>query len=170
MSGPERGSVDDEGLPRPPPVRGKAPRWLLRCLVRGETVMFMAVAVALLAIAVWVFVREVHDIVVVPPREPIAVTVTRAVNSALFIVVVLELIRTIVARLEGGGFQLQPFLVIGIISATRDILTVGAELSLRGEQTPLARTMIELGVNAGVVVALSVALVLVRRYARLDRA
>jgi hypothetical protein len=37
-----------------------------------------------------------------------------------------------VARLEGGGFQLQPFLVIGIISATRDILTVGAELSLTG--------------------------------------
>ena len=85
------------------------------------------------------------------------------VNSALFIVVVLELVRTIVARLEGGGFQLQPFLVIGIISATRDILTVGAELSLVGEQTPLVRTMTELGVNAGVVVALSIALVLVRR-------
>ena len=35
---------------------------------------------------------------------------------------VLELVRTIVARLEGGGFQLQPFLVIGIISAIGDIL------------------------------------------------
>ena len=46
-------------------------------------------------------------------------TITRAVNSALFIVVVLELVRTIVARLEGGGFQAS--LVIGIISATRDI-------------------------------------------------
>ena len=151
-------------------MRGKAPRWVLRSLVHGESIMFMAIAVALLAICVWVFVREIHDVVVVPPTEPLAVTVTRAVNSALFIVVVLELIRTIVARLEGGGFQLQPFLVIGIISATRDILTVGAELSLRGEQTPLARTMTELGVNAGVVVALSIALVLVRRYARLDRA
>ena len=97
-----------------------------------------------------------------PRGQQFAVTITRAVNSALFIVVVLEL--------EGGGFQLQPFLVIGIISATRDILTVGAELSLVGEQTPLVRTMTELGVNAGVVVALSVALVLVRRFARLDRA
>lgn len=54
--------------------------------------------------------------------------------------------------------------------ATRDILTVGAELSLAGEQRPLVRTMTELGVNAGVVVALSIALVLVRRFARLDRA
>ena len=76
--------------------------------------MFMAIAVALLAIAVWVFVpwypRPGRD----PHGEPFAVTIIRAVNSALFIVVVLELIRTIVARPEGGSFQLQPFLVIGI--------------------------------------------------------
>jgi uncharacterized membrane protein (DUF373 family) len=170
MGGAERRSVDDEGLPRPPPVRGKAPRWLLRVLVMSENLMFMAIAVALVIIAVVVFVRGAQDLVLASAPEPVAVTVTRAVNSVLFIVVVLELVRTIVARLEGGGFQLQPFLVIGIISATRDILTVGAELSLTGQQLPLARSMIELGVNSGVVVALSVALVLVRRFARLDRA
>ena len=49
------------------------------------------------------------------------------------------------------GIQLQPFLVIGIILATRDILTVGAELSLISGRP--ARTMTELGVNAAVVVA-----------------
>jgi uncharacterized membrane protein (DUF373 family) len=163
-------TVDDEGLPRPLPVRGKLPQWLLRFLVRSESIMFMAIAVGLAAIAVAVFIRGAHDVVLAPRGEPFAVTITRAVNSVLFIVVVLELIRTIVARLEGGGFQLQPFLVIGIISATRDILTAGAESSLVGEQQPLAHTMTELGVNAGVVVALSIALVLVRRFARLDRA
>jgi uncharacterized membrane protein (DUF373 family) len=168
VGGPESCTVDDEGLPRPPAVEGKLPRSLLRLLVRGESLMFMAIAVALVVIAVAVLVRGVHDLVRAPHGEQFAVTITRAVNSALFIVVILELVRTIVARLEGGGFQLQPFLVIGIISATRDILTVGAELSLTGEQTPLVRTMTELGVDAGVVVALSVALV--RRFARLDRA
>jgi uncharacterized membrane protein (DUF373 family) len=170
MERPEQRSVDDEGLPRPPAVRGKLPRALVRLLTHGENTMFLAVAVALLVIAVFVFVRGIHDLAVTPPQEQFAVTITRAVNSALFIVVVLELIRTIVARLEGGGFQLQPFLVIGIISATRDILTVGAELSLVGRQAPLAPTLTELAINAGVVVALAVALVLVRRFARLDRA
>lgn len=154
----------------PPAVQGKLPRSLLRLLVRGENLMFMAIAVALVAIAVAVFVRGVRDLVLAPHGEQFAVTITLAVNSALFIVVILELVRTIVARLGRGGFQLQPFLVIGIISATGDILTVGAELSLTGEPTPLLRTMTELGVNAGVVVALSVAVVLVRRFARLDRA
>jgi uncharacterized membrane protein (DUF373 family) len=170
MGEPGSRPVDDEGLPRPPPVTGKLPRWLVRAMAQAESVMFMAIAVALLVIAVVVFARGVHDLVLAPTREQFAVTITKAVNNVLFIVVVLELVRTIVARLEGGGFQLQPFLVIGIISATRDILTVGAELSLVGGQVPAGRTMTELGVNAGVVVALSVALVLVRRFARLNRA
>lgn len=167
MTGPQPRSVDDEGLPLPPPVRGRASRWLIRILVRGESATFVAIAVALLAIAVVVLIRGVRDLLLAPPSEAFAVTITRAVNAVLFIVIVLELLRTIVARLDGGGFQLQPFLVIGIISASRHILTVGAQLSLTGEQLPIGRTMIELAVNAGVVLALSVALVLVRRFAGL---
>jgi uncharacterized membrane protein (DUF373 family) len=138
-------------------------------MAHAESVMFLAIAVALLVIAVIVFVRGVHDLVLAAPHEQFAVTITKAVNDVLFIVIVLELLRTIVSLLEGGGFQLQPFLVIRMISATRDILTVGAELSLVGGQGPTPRTMTELGVNAAVVVALSVALVLIRRFARLDR-
>ena len=170
MEAPLQRTVDDEGLPLPPPARGKASRWLLKTMVQAEKVVFIAVALALLLIAVAEFVRGVADLVQAPARQEFAVTATRAVNSVLFIVVVLELVRMIVGRLEGGGFQLQPFLVIGIISATRDILTVGAELSLAGGQGQLSRIMIELAVNAAVVLALSVALVLVRRFARLDRA
>jgi len=97
--------------PGHPPCGGRSPRSALRILVHAESVMFMAIAVALVVIAVVVFARGGHDLVLAPRGEQFAVTITRAVNSALFIVVVLELVRTIVARLEGGGFQLQPFLV-----------------------------------------------------------
>jgi uncharacterized membrane protein (DUF373 family) len=170
MGRPEPRRLDDEGLPLPPPVRDKPSLVVLKILVQGEKIMFIAIAAALLAIAVVVFVRRLHDLVVAPPREELAVTVTRSVNGVLFIVVILELVRTIVARLEGGGFQLQPFLVIGIISATRDILTVGAVLSLERGQVSTSSLVTKLEVNAGVVVALSLALVLVRRFARLARA
>jgi hypothetical protein len=47
VGGPESRTVDDEGLPRPPAVQGKLPRSLLRLLVRGESLMFTAIAVAL---------------------------------------------------------------------------------------------------------------------------
>ncbi|MFY9927004.1 MAG: phosphate-starvation-inducible PsiE family protein [Streptosporangiaceae bacterium] len=169
MEVPAPRPVDDEGLPRPPPLQGRLSRRLLALLAHAENAFFLSVAVALMIVVLIVFVSGVRDLVLAPSGEALVVTVTRAVNSALFIVVVLELVRTIVARLEGGGFQLQPFLVIGIISATRDILTVGAELSLAGDQASLTPALTELGVNAAVVLALSVALVLVRRFARLDR-
>ena len=148
MGGPESRTLDDEGLPRPPAVRGKIPRSVLRILVRAESVMFMAIAVALVVIAVVVFARGGHDLVLAPRGEQFAVTITRAVNSALFIVVVLSPQAGADHRGPAGRRRLpEPSLVIGIISATRDIRTVGAELSLVGELTPL-----------------------VRRFARLDRA
>jgi hypothetical protein len=56
MAAPEPHPYDGEALPRPPPVRGKLPRWLLKVLENGEVVTFMVIAVALLAIAIVVFV------------------------------------------------------------------------------------------------------------------
>jgi ABC-type protease/lipase transport system fused ATPase/permease subunit len=113
VGGPESRTLDDEGLPRPPAVQGKIPRSVLRILVRAESVMFMAIAVALVVIAVVVFARGVHDLVLAPRGEQFAVTITRAVNSALFIVVVLELVRTMrehgrVVRRAGSGTPVRP--------------------------------------------------------------
>jgi len=75
VGGPESRTVGDEGLPRPPAVQGKLPRSLLRLLVRGESLMFTAIGVALV-IAVAVFVRGVHDLVLAPHGEQFAATIT----------------------------------------------------------------------------------------------
>jgi len=69
---------------------------------------------------------------------PFPENVTTVVNGALFVVIVMEVLRTVVAHFEHTGFQLQPFLIIGIVSATREILTVGARLSLAGDKAPSA--------------------------------
>lgn len=85
-------------------------------------------------------------------------------NGVLFVVIVLELMSTVVAHFEHAGFQLQPFLVIGIISGVRHILTLGARLSLAGEVTGRAfrQSQIEPGVEAAVVLGLGLALFPVR--------
>jgi uncharacterized membrane protein (DUF373 family) len=90
--------------------------------------------------------------------------VINGLNGVLFVVIVLELMTTVVAHFEHAGFQLQPFLIIGIISGVRHILTVGARLSLAGEVTGTAfrQSQIELGVEGAVVLGLGVALFLVR--------
>ena len=138
LNGSEPRFADDDGLPKPPRCRGSYPggcwaRWRKARASRSWP------SRSPWSIAVVVFIHGAHALVLAPHGEPFAVHDHRAVNSATFIVVILELVGTIVARPEEGGFQLQPFLMIGIISATRDILTVDAELSLAGDQqAPLA--------------------------------
>jgi uncharacterized membrane protein (DUF373 family) len=160
---PRLPGTDDEGLPTEPPA-GRLATYLVLLLHLGEDVVFFVLSVLLFGIAVVVLARTGHDLIFRPPHEEFAETMTRGLNGVLFVVIVMESLRTIIARFQGVGFRLQPFLVIAIISTVRHILTVGARLSLAGEDAPLQRTMIELGVNAGVVLALTVSLVLIRRY------
>jgi len=95
--------------------------------------------------------------------------VTSVVNGTLFVIIVLEILRTVVAHFEEEDLQLKPFLIIGIISAVRHILTIGAQSSLGAqEHGPARERQIDLGLNALVVVVLVIGLILVRRSDRLD--
>lgn len=163
-SAPQRS--DDEGLPPEPPP-GTAIRWLLRGVAYGESAVFVALAVLLFGIAVLVLVQTTQSLLTPPPAEAFAETITRALNGVLFVVIVIEVLRTIVGRFQGQGFRLQPFLVIAIVSTVRHILTVAARLSLVGDQNGMA-LIIELLANAGVVLVLVAALVMLRRWALLD--
>lgn len=146
--------------PAPTPVSRETPRWLLIFLAGFEDIVYLAVALSLIGIAVAALYNTISDMV--DSHGPFAQTVTNAVSGVLFVVIVLEIFRTLVAHLEGGGFQLLPFLVIGVISAVRQILLVGA-LSVTRGTTEFNHAQIELGVNAGVALILVVALVLVHR-------
>ena len=53
----------------------------------------------------------------------------QGVNDILFIVIILEILRTVIARFTDGVYQLDKFLIIGVIAAVRHILTVGASLT-----------------------------------------
>jgi uncharacterized membrane protein (DUF373 family) len=130
---------------------------------RLEELAHYLIALVLLAVAGIVLYRTgVH---LVTNRHHFAVQVTTAINDVLFVVIVLELLRTVVAHLETDDFQLNSFLIIGIISAVRHILGVGARLTLTGEKTEAQfdHAQIELGVSAGVVLALAVSFLLISR-------
>jgi hypothetical protein len=79
------------------------------------------------------------------------------------VVIILEIFRTVLAHLQGGGFQLVPFLIIGVISAVRHLLLVGTQSLERQTDRVFTHTQVELGVNALVALVLVIALVLIRR-------
>jgi uncharacterized membrane protein (DUF373 family) len=128
----------------------------------GEDLIHYAVAVVLVVIAGIVLYRTAYDLAT--SRQPFAEAATSAVNGVLFAIIVLEVMRTVVAHFDKAGLQLQPFLIIGIISAVRGILTVGARLSLQGS-VRVHDALLELGVDAAVVLGLALSLVLIRRLA-----
>lgn len=128
-----------------------------------ETVVHYLIIFLLLSIAA---ISVYHTVVrLISTRDDFTLQVTTGINDVLFIVIVMELLRTVIGHLETMDFQLRPFLIIGIISAVRHILTVGARLTLAGSgsQHQFIRSQIELSVSAAVVLALSLGLLLIRR-------
>jgi uncharacterized membrane protein (DUF373 family) len=165
---PGDGPVDPS--PRQLAVRRRRERPLLGVLGWAEDFVHFAVAVVLLAVALLVLYRTAYDLATTD--LPFATAATSAVNGVLFAIIVMEVMRTVISHFETGGLQLQPFLIIGIVSAVREVLTVGAKLSLQGSQhEPSTRvvhaSLLELGINAAVVFGLVVSLVLVRRFGRM---
>ena len=136
--------------------------------IRGVALLedFIHYAVALLLIIVGIVVLYESAYEFLNSHEAFAERVTSVVNGVLFVIIVMEILRTVVSHFEDAGLQLKPFLTIGIISAVRHILSVGARLSLGSHEDKEAvrSSLFELGLNAGVVLVLILGLVLVWRF------
>ncbi len=93
------------------------------------------------------------------PLSQVGQFVLDYVSDLLLVLIIMEVLGTVRSYLEKGDTSVRPFLYIGIISATRGILSIGARLSIQGAQlTPdeFNRSIIELGIDALVIIALGV--------------
>ncbi|HET8847061.1 MAG TPA: phosphate-starvation-inducible PsiE family protein [Ktedonobacteraceae bacterium] len=89
----------------------------------------------------------------------VAGAIIKLVSDLLLVLIIMEVLGTVIHYLKSHATSLRPFLFIGIISATRGILSIGARLSVEAV-TPeeFYRSMIELGVNALAILALGITL------------
>ena len=90
------------------------------------------------------------------------------ISDLLLVLIIMEVLGTVTHYLKARATSLRPFLFIGIISATRGILSIGARLSVEGSGVSFAEfrnAMIELGVNGAVILALGVTIKLLGRSA-----
>lgn len=125
-----------------------------------EDAFHFVLGVFLLGIAVAALIFSVLRVFTTWPFFPDGMI--QAINDILFIIIILEILRTVIARYTDGVFQLQNFLIIGIIAAVRHILTVGASMTLGSEKPreSFDRAVIELGISSAIVVALVFAIFL----------
>jgi len=134
--------------------------WLERgdeALYALTALFFLAAAAAMGVYAVVEFVKGVSGDF---PSDIITF-----INDLLLVLIILEVLGTVRSYLLTGTTSLKPFLYIGIISATRRILAIGAQTTLSEVTTEeiFRHRMIDLGINGAVVLALALALFLFGR-------
>ena len=139
-------------------------------------VSFLLAALISLIFGVSKFIYSVYQLVQMGTgalQDPIgangaAGAIITFVSDLLLTLIIMEVLGTVVNYLETHATSLKPFLFIGIISATRGILAVGARLSVSSldqlKPGEFQNSMIELGVNAAVIIALGVTLKLIGNF------
>lgn len=127
-----------------------------------EDVFHVVLTVLLFLVALGAVIFTVERLLTTSPFYPDGML--QVINDILFVVIILEIARTVIARFNTGFYQLSRFLVIGVIASVRHILSVGSSLTLSIGKTPEAfeRGIIELLVNGGIVIALVIAILLTR--------
>jgi hypothetical protein len=129
----------------------------------AEDLFHVVLTIILFLVALGALVFTVVRLVTTEPFFPTGML--QAVNDIVFVVIILEIARTVIARFSNGFYQLSRFLIIGVIASVRHILSVGSSLTLSTGKTPEAfdRAIIELIVNGGIVIALVVAILITRQ-------
>jgi len=135
-------------------------------LERGDSIIYAIVGICFflggfvaLGYSFWDFGSQVFTPNLTPGT--FATALIQLVSDLLLVLIIMEVLGTVTHYLQSHTTSLRPFLFIGIVSATRGILSIGAKLSVESQRptgNDFRDTMIELGVNAAVILALGITL------------
>jgi uncharacterized membrane protein (DUF373 family) len=125
---------------------------------------YITAGVSFLALGMVVFVHAWY-IFAVTVGSKVLPAVLGLVHDLLLVIILLELFRTIINFLKTKIITLEPFLYICIIASTRRILTTGAQIDTLEDLTDqyFHRYLLDVGANVLVIVALVIALYMVRK-------
>jgi len=129
----------------------------------GDSILYAIVGVSFLVAAMVALGYSYWDFVsfILKAQEPrkAAEAIIRFVSDLLLVIIIVEVMGTVIHYLEEHKTSLRPFLNIGIVSATRGILSISAKLSVETLQGDAFRNaMIELTVNVTVILVLGITL------------
>jgi uncharacterized membrane protein (DUF373 family) len=153
----------------PEPQQTSIERRILPLLENADAVVYGLIAIVFLIAALGMLGYSVVAFPNSLMQEGFPLAIITLINDLLLVMIIMEVLRTVLSYLHERGGSLRPFLFIAAISATRRILAIGAQMSVTGDTLTSDRfqqAMIDLGVNAGVILAIGVALYLIGRFDR----
>jgi uncharacterized membrane protein (DUF373 family) len=157
--------ASDSGDAQRADAQGALDRSLVGGLLWFEALLYIAVALLLAAASVFVLVGTVHELVhAISIRQGAVNTGVAILDRILLTLIIAELVYTLRFVLRTHEIAVEPFLYIGLIAVVRRILIVTAQFErLPAGGRALTNLLLELGLLGFLVLALALAVWLVRR-------
>ena len=131
----------------------------------AESLVLTLIAIVLVVLSVVLLVSGVVTMVVDIMNGSIVDAGVEILNGVLLVMMIMEIVGTVTMSLESHSLIAEPFLIIGAIAAIRRMLVITAESTKLELTNPDAfrSLLMELGLLALIVVAMAVAIFILRR-------
>ncbi len=130
-------------------------------LEKADMWIYMAIGVAFIVLLAAAFIFAWADFFKTVQTAPMK-SILVLVSETLLALIILEILGTVINYLKVHTIQLEPFFYIGIIASIRRILSAGTHhpIGVGIDDHAFGQYMWDIGMNAGVIFFLSVALFL----------
>lgn len=143
-------------------------RWTSKAagvLAMSESVVLVAIGIALVLVAVLLLYSGIYDLNAAV-HQGVGEIERRSIeilNTVLLVMMTMEIVYTVAISLQSHTLNAEPFLIIGVIAGIRRMLVITAtSTELESQPGQFHNMLVELGLLAATVVALAVAIWILR--------
>jgi phosphate starvation-inducible membrane PsiE len=131
----------------------------------AESAVLILIGISLVFVAVLLLYSGVHDLWMATMGGPeiIEHKAIEILNTVLLVMMTMEIVYTVAISLKSHTLNAEPFLIIGSIAAIRRMLVITAtSTEVEAKPEVFHNTLIELGLLAATVIAMTVAICILR--------
>jgi phosphate starvation-inducible membrane PsiE len=131
----------------------------------AESGVLVLIGVALVLVAVLLLYSSMHDLWEATQGGPAQIEhkAVEILNTVLLVMMTMEIVYTVAISLKSHTLNAEPFLIIGSIAGIRRMLVITAtSTESEANAAMFHNTLVELGLLAGTVVAMAVAICILR--------
>jgi uncharacterized membrane protein (DUF373 family) len=132
----------------------------------AEDTIYLSVAALLIVGGLMLLGKSAYDLFTEVGKEGIEEAIKASLDTLLLVFILVELLSAVKTTIVERKLVAEPFLLVGMIASIKEIILVSTEVEFRVRSQEFERAMIEMGVLGGLVVALSFAMLMLRRKQR----
>ncbi len=142
-------------------------RWAGRALSTAEDLLYGGVALVLVIAAIGLLLVAARDLLHTFGDADTA-GIVHVLDTLLLVFILVELLYAVRETLRQRQVLVEPFLLVGVLAAIKEIVVLSVEAAeqVTENEDAFTRSIIEIGVLAGLILALAVSAVLLRRKER----